>query len=92
MKESPFKTHLPGKCGGGPPGPTGPGKRSPPGPGGPGNLPLPRPIGNPPRLPLPGGPALPSPDIWPDCVAVKWQYNGEHFISTILKLNVYRVA
>ena len=53
----------PGKCGGGPPGPMGPGKRSPPGPGGPGNLPLPLPMGNPPRGPMPGGPALPSPDI-----------------------------
>lgn len=61
----------PGKCGGGPPGPTGPGKRSPPGPGGPGNLPLPRPMGKPPRGPAPGGPALPSPDIWPDWVLLR---------------------
>lgn len=56
-----LKCDSPGK-GGGPPGPTGPGKRSPPGPGGPGKRPRPRPSGKPPR-PMPGGPALPSPDI-----------------------------
>lgn len=58
----------PGKCGGGPPGPPGPGNLSPPGPGGPGKRPLPLPGGKPPRGPMPGGPALPSPDICPDCV------------------------
>lgn len=59
---------IPGKCGGGPPGPTGPGKRSPPGPGGVGNRPRFFPSGNPLRGPEPGGPAFPSPDICPDCV------------------------
>lgn len=60
------RRELPGKCGGGPPGPTGPGKRSPP--GGPGKRPRPLPGGKPARSPPPGGPALPSPDICPDCV------------------------
>lgn len=67
----------PGKCGGGPPGPMGPGNRSPPGPGGPGKRPrpLPMPMGKPPRGPMVGGPAFPSPDICPpdvlfrDCIS-----------------------
>lgn len=58
----------PGKGGGGPAGPPGPGNLSPPGPGGPGKRPRPLTRVNPPRELTPGGPALPSPDICPDCV------------------------
>lgn len=60
---------LPGNGGGGPPGPAGPGNLSPPGMA-PGKRPRPLLLGGNAALELPpGGPALPSPDICPDCVA-----------------------
>lgn len=71
---------LPGKGGGGPPGPPGPGNLSPPGRA-PGKRPLPLLLGgNVARELPPGGPAFPSPDIWPDCVAalMKTKCNIQH--------------
>lgn len=78
---------LPGKGGGGPPGPAGPGNLSPPGMA-PGKRPRPLLLGgNAARELPPGGPALPSPDIWPDCVAVMEKQKCNYVSQNRLKLS-----
>lgn len=78
---------LPGKGGGGPPGPAGPGNLSPPGMA-PGKRPRPLLLGgNAARELPPGGPALPSPDIWPDCVAVMKKQKCNYVSQNRLKLS-----
>lgn len=77
---------LPGKGGGGPPGPAGPGNLSPPGMA-PGKRPRPLLLGGNAALELPpGGPALPSPDIWPDCVAAVEKQKCDYINEDRLKL------
>lgn len=76
----------PGKGGGGPPGPAGPGNLSPPGMA-PGKRPRPLLLGGNAALePPPGGPALPSPDIWPDCVAAMGKKKHNYIHQKRLKL------